>query len=260
MHPVLIEIPLFGGIRIYTYGVLVALGFLAGIAWTIHEGKKKGIPKDLVLDLSFYIVLSALVGSRILYILFNWERYLTEPLAALKLWEGGLIFFGGLIGAVLASYLFLKKRGVPFLTAADLFAPGISLGHAIGRLGCLAAGCCHGREAPTFPLAITFQDLPYCLAPSGTALYPTQLMEAAASFLIFLSLAGLAKMQRFSGQIFWTYLFLYGIVRAGLEPFRAEAARNFSFGPLLSNSQWISIIISLTALILYFRQRKGEPL
>lgn len=256
MHPVLIEIPIFGGFRIYTYGILIAAAFLSGILWTVREAKRADIPKEKIFDLSFYIVLAALAGSRLFYIFVDAPRYLRNPLEILKIWEGGLVFYGGLIGAMLASFLYMKKHGMRFLQTADLFAPGIALGHAIGRLGCLASGCCHGRPAPGLSWAITFPPLPYSLAPSGIPLYPTQLMESATELVIFLLLLLLGKRKRFEGQILFVYLMLYSVTRSVLEIFRGDLARGFVTPHWLSTSQFVSFLLFVAAVVFYWRQKK----
>lgn len=259
MHPVLIEIH---GFRIYTYGILIAAAFLSGILWTAREARRVGIPKEKIFDLSFYIILAALVGSRLFYVFVDAPRYLRNPLEILKIWEGGLVFYGGLIGAILASLLYMKKQGMRFLPVADLFTPGIALGHAIGRLGCLAAGCCHGRPAPAAPAApglswaITFPPLPYSLAPAGIPLYPTQLMESATELTIFLLLLLLGRRKRFEGQILFAYLMLYSATRSVLEIFRGDLARGFVIPPWLSTSQFISLLLFVAAAVFYWRQKK----
>jgi len=263
MFPLLFEIPVFGGIRIYTYGVLVAAGFLIGIFWTTHEAKIAGVPTDRILDLSFYVILAALVGSRILYILLDWQRYLSYPLDILKIWEGGLVFYGGLIGAILVSLYYLRKHQLSFLKVADLFMPGVALGHAVGRLGCFAAGCCYGREALDFPLAVRFPPDRYSLAPSGLPLYPTQLFEAATEFLIFAVLVLFRKKKRFDGRIFLIYIVLYSASRSVLETFRGDSVRGFLIPNLLSTSQFISGCLILFSVFFYIRlssrQKQESP-
>lgn len=259
MFPLLLEIPIFGGIRIYTYGVLVAAGFLAGILWTTREAKMAGVKPEMVLDLSFYIVLAALVGSRVLYLFIEWERYLTNPLDILKIWEGGLVFYGGLLGAFLISFYYFRKHRLSFLKISDLFMPGVALGHAIGRLGCFAAGCCYGREAPGSSLAVTFPVSRFSLAPAGVPILPSQLFEAAAELAIFLVLILIRKRKRlFDGQIFLTYIVLYSISRSILETFRGDSVRGFLIPELLSTSQFISICLIVTAILVYYRLRHKE--
>lgn len=256
MHPLLFEIPVLGGIRIYTYGALVASAFMIGILWTVHEGKLEGIKFDLVMDLSFYIIIAALAGSRILYIIVDYQRYLDHPIDALKIWEGGLVFYGGLIAAMLTSFYYLRKHRTSFLLVADLFMPGVALAHAIGRLGCFAAGCCYGREAPGFPLAVVFPQSPLSLAPTGIPLYPSQLLESATELLIFFILVFLRRRKSFNGQIFLIYLVLYGVSRSILETFRGDSIRGYIIPHWITTSQLISGLLIAGCLLLYLRLRK----
>lgn len=254
MYPLLFEIPLFGGIRIYTYGVLVALAFLSGIGWTVREAKKAGVSPDRILDLSFYIILSALVGSRVLYVIVDWQRYLSNPLEVLKIWEGGLVFYGGLIGAILMSLYYLRKHKMSFLKVADLFVPGIALGHAIGRLACFAAGCCYGRPVASGSFfSLVFPQRPYSLAPAGIPLFPSQLLESVAEFLIFLFLVFLRRRKKFHGQLFSIYLMLYGVSRMILEIFRGDSVRGYLIPQVLTTSQFISGILVIIGVFLYVR-------
>ncbi len=251
MYPLLFEIPVLGGIKIYTYGVLVALAFVAGTLWTVREGKLAGIRSDFILDLVFYIILAAMIGSRILYVLVDWKRYVANPIDVLKIWEGGLVFYGGLIGALLVSFTYIRKKGFAFLKIADLFVPGVALGHAIGRLGCFAAGCCYGRAAIGFLFAVIFPSTPYSLAPTGTPLYPSQLFESVAEFGIFLLLVFLRRKKKFQGQIFLFYVALYGVVRIVLESFRGDSIRGFLIPNWLSTSQFISLGFVVFAMVFY---------
>lgn len=257
MHPLLIEIPIFGGLRIYSYGALVATAFLLGILWTAREGQKAKPPlhSEIIFDLAFYIIISALIGSRILYIITDWQRYTDDFLAIFRIWEGGLVFYGGLIGALLTSYIYLRKKKLPFLYVADIFIPGLALGHSIGRLGCLMAGCCYGRHTDSF-FAMTFPQVPYGLAPVGIPLFPSQLLESVAAFGIFLILVMIRKRQHFRGQVFLSYLVIYSIVRSILEIFRGDLERGFVIPRYVSTSQFISLCLILATLFTYSYLRK----
>lgn len=256
MHPLLFEIPLFGGIRIYAYGVLVAAAFVTGVYWTVHEAKVAKVKPELILDLSFYIILSALAGSRILYILVDWQRYVEHPFDILKIWEGGLVFYGGLIAAIITSIVYLRRHNLRFLKVADLFVPGVALGHSIGRLGCFAAGCCYGREEPHFLLSIKFPHIPYSLAPAGVSLFPSQLAESLAAFLIFLLLIAFRRRKKFEGQIFLIYLLVYSMARSILEIFRGDSIRGYIVPDRVTTSQFISGIFVLIVLVIYYWLRK----
>src|SRR6266498_2676993 len=142
MHPVLIRI---GPLTIHTYGVLVAAGFLLGLALAARQAKREGVPPERIIDIGFYVVLSAIVGSRLFFVALNYSHYIRHPLDIFKIWEGGLVFYGGLILAVPVSIWYIKKQKLDLSGIADIFAPSLAIGHAIGRLGCFFAGCCYGR-------------------------------------------------------------------------------------------------------------------
>lgn len=258
MYPVLFVIPLFGGFPIYTYGVLAAAGFLTGMFWAGREARRVGEDPALAVDLAFWIIVGAIVGSRIAYILEkDWAQFLSDPLMIIRIWEGGLIFHGGMIGALVCSIWFSRLHKKSFLRFADIYAPGIALGHVFGRLGCFFVGCCFGR-----PLAhdawygLTFPAHPHTVAPAGVALYPTQLMEAGGTLLIFCILFVVRKWMPYRGQVFATYLFLYGIVRVVNETFRGDASREYILGTTLSTAQAMGIVASLLGLTLWIVQQR----
>ena len=253
MHPVLFEIPAFGGIRIYSYGLMVALAFVAWTLWVYYESKRRGQDPGRALDLIFLIIFAAIVGSRLLHILVaEPERFFSNPLVFFRIWEGGLVFYGGLIGAVLVSFWFCRRHRLPALVYSDICAPAIPLGHAIGRLGCFLAGCCYGL--PTNGMhwySLVFPHDPHTFAPPGVPLYPTQLMESAGEASIFLILFVMRYRQKFDGQIIASYLMLYAVLRSTLECFRGDLERGFVIDPWLSTSQFISAIIFVLGLGLY---------
>ncbi|OGP17036.1 MAG: prolipoprotein diacylglyceryl transferase [Deltaproteobacteria bacterium RIFCSPLOWO2_12_FULL_50_11] len=260
MHPVFIHIPFGAGFNIYTYGVLVALGFLSALLWNVHEGKLRGIASERIFDLGFYNILGAIAGARILYIITEFPRFLKNPLDMIKIWEGGLVFYGGLIACLVISYVYTKKYKISLITMADVFMPGVALGHGIGRLGCLFAGCCYGKTVagPHF-WTLIFPAHPLCLAPTGIPLIPTQIMEMMLLLVIFGLLVGIRRHQRFSGQIFLSYLVLYAIARSILEVFRGDKIRGFLIEGLLSTSQFISGLLVIFAIILYIYLLKKKP-
>jgi phosphatidylglycerol---prolipoprotein diacylglyceryl transferase len=260
MHPVLFTIPLFGGLKLHTYGLMVAIAFLVGIAWVGHEAKRVGEPPEKLTDLCFYIVVAAIVGSRLFYVIEEEPGFWRHPLDFFKIWEGGLVFYGGLIGAVAVSIWYMRRHRLNFWKVADIFMPGVALGHVFGRLGCFSAGCCYGRPAPAgFPMAVTFPPDPNGLAPAGVPLYPSQLFESAAELVIFLILLSFRKKKKFDGQVMLLYLILYSISRTILEFYRGDLERGFLFGHTLSVAQFVSLLIALAAMILWaVRLRKAK--
>jgi phosphatidylglycerol:prolipoprotein diacylglycerol transferase len=255
MHPDLFKI---GPLTIHTYGVLVAAGFLLGLALAVRQARKEGILADKIVDLGFYLLLSALIGSRLFFILINASHYLKNPLEIFKIWEGGLVFYGGLLLAVPTVLWYVKKHALGVWSTADLFAPSIAIGHAIGRLGCFAAGCCYGKPAEGLLWAVTFTD-PESLAIIGIPLHPTQLYESLGEFINFLILIILRRYKSFNGQLFLTYIILYSVLRFIVEFFRGDVGRGFITSQL-SFSQGISILMFLIAVVglIILRQRKDN--
>lgn len=253
MHPVLIRL---GPFTIHTYGFLIAIGFLIGLWLAMRQGKKDGIPVNKILDLGFYMLLAAIVGSRLFFILINFSHYAQNPADIFKIWEGGLVFYGGVLLALPTAIWYMKKNGMGIWKTADIFAPSIAIGHVFGRLGCLAAGCCYGRTAETLPWGIVFTD-PECLAPTNLLLHPTQLYESAGELLNFFILITLRKYKSFNGQLFMMYLILYAILRFIIEFFRGDVARGFLISNL-SVSQGISILMFLAGVagLMILRRKK----
>jgi phosphatidylglycerol:prolipoprotein diacylglycerol transferase len=251
MHPVLFR---FGPLTVHTYGLLVALGFLVGLGLAVRQAKKEGISSQKIVDLGFYILFAALVGSRLFFIFINPSPYIKNPLNIFKIWEGGLVFYGGVLLAVPTAIWYVKKNDLGLWKTSDLFAPSIAIGHAFGRVGCFFAGCCYGKFAESLPWSIIFTS-PECLAPTNIPLHPTQLYEAGGEVVNFLILIVLRKYKSFNGQLFITYLLLYSVLRFIVEFFRGDEARGFIINNL-SISQGISILIFFIAIIGFVVLRK----
>jgi phosphatidylglycerol:prolipoprotein diacylglycerol transferase len=255
MHPDLFKI---GPLTIHTYGVLVAAGFLLGLAFAVRQAKKEGIPPERIVDLGFYILLSALIGSRLFYILINASHYMKNPLDIFKIWEGGLVFYGGLLLAVPTVLWYVKKNNLSVWGIADLFAPSLAIGHAIGRLGCFFSGCCYGKPAEGLPWSVIFTD-PESLAIIGVPLHPTQLYESLGELINFFILITLRRNKSFNGQLFLIYIILYSVLRFIVEIFRGDVSRGFITSQL-SLSQGVSILMFLVAVVgfVILRQRKSN--
>lgn len=256
MHPVLFEIPLAGGLKVHAYGLMVAIGFLAALAWIRYQAKREGLSPQAMTDFAFWLMLAALVGSRLAFLIVDWRYYLQDPLAALRIWEGGLVFYGGLIACILTAWLYLGRHGLNFWKVADVFMPGVALGHAFGRIGCFLAGCCYGKTCdPHAWYAVVYPARPEGLAPAGIPLYPSQLFESAAEFLIFLFLAWRSRKKGFDGQILLLYLITYAILRYVIEFFRGDRERGFVVPGWLSTSQMLSLVLLAAALAVLFYRR-----
>jgi len=262
MHPILFEIPridlgswVIGPIPIRMYGLMIAIGFVLGITLAARRAKKEGLDPERILDMGVYLLLAAIVGSRVLYVLTALQEFRGNPLDVFAIWKGGLVFYGGLLAAVPTGIWYMRKHKLPVWQTADIMAPSISLGHAFGRLGCFFAGCCYGAPC-TGPFCITFSD-PHSLAPLGTPLFPTQLMESGGEFVIFGVLLALRNRKRFHGWLFGLYLILYAGLRFVLEFFRGDAVRGVYFG-LVSTSQIIAVLIILAAVVGMMVGRKAK--
>ena len=262
MYPELFRI---GNFPINTYGVLLALAFLCGILIAAKLAARDGLPRERVYDLGLWILLAAIVGSKILMI-FTEPDYRENPLHIFSpdfLRSGG-VFYGGFIGAVLAGYFLIRRYKLPWWKTADAFAPGLALGNAIGRQGCFAAGCCWGKPT-TMPWGVEFTEAGNKVTgvPLGVHLHPTQLYESFGALLIFFFLLWLHRRKRFSGQVILFYAVLYAVMRFTIEIFRDDP-RGDILGLTtltgLSTSQMLSILIGLwglITLILRWRRTSG---
>src|SRR5215813_11259348 len=176
MHPILVG---YGPITVYTYGVLLAAAYLFGLRLAMARARARGLDQNRVLDLGIYIIISALVGAKLLLLITDFKSFTADPRELLTLARSGGVFYGGLIVAVIVALWYIRRVGLPLWTTCDVFAPGIALGHVIGRFGCFFAGCCFGKPT-SLPWGITFSD-PFAAAnvgtPLGVALHPTQLYE-----------------------------------------------------------------------------------
>ncbi len=252
VYPILFRL---GSLNFYAYGILVAIGFILGFFLVLRRGREEGIPTERMVDLFFYVVLSALIGSRLLYVLINLEAYRQTPLQILHLWEGGLVFYGGLFLATAVSLFYMWRNRLPVWKMADLFTPSIALGLFFGRIGCFLAGCCYGK-ATLLPWGVTFSH-PHSLARLYLPLHPTQLYEATGSLILFLYLNWKRKRKAFDGQVFWLFLLLYAVLRFVIEFFRDDP-RGFFLSGVLSTSQGIGIFLALLSLFMLFYSWKAK--
>jgi phosphatidylglycerol:prolipoprotein diacylglycerol transferase len=257
MHPILFD---FGTFTIYSYGVLLAAAYLLGLQFALVRARARGLDAQRVMDLGIWIIISALVGAKLLLLIVDFRQFTDNPRDLLGLARSGGVFYGGLIAAVVVALVYLRRHTLPLWTTTDVFAPGIALGHVVGRLGCLLAGCCFGRET-TVPWAITFHN-PAAIpqgTPLGVPLHPTQLYEAGAEALILVLLLATERRGRpFPGRTFWSYMFLYGLSRFIIEFYRGDS-RGMVFGAL-STSQFVSIfLVPLAIVMLFVLSRRPDP-
>ena len=306
MFPTLFTLRLGGReVAFHSYGILIAIGLGLGIALAYRQARRQGLDGGRVLDAAFWMIVAGLVGSRVVYGIVNAGEFarvcfhgngaprstggvLSDCARIFAIWQGGLVFYGGILGAGLVGYRFARREGWSFRAFGDLFAPALALGHAFGRLGCFAAGCCFGKAgtgswAVAFPRgSVAFDELAAMGAvPPGwqttPALHPVQLYEAVGEVLIFVALLVLRpRVRKQPGTLLVTYLGLYALLRFVVEIFRGDYARKFVVGletprlaerlhlppgepVLLSVGQLVSLLVMLAvggALVRRWRQQR----
>lgn len=239
-----------GNFSLPTYGLLVSIGVLIGLWISVRNSEKQGINPDHAWNLGILVVLCGIVGAKVLYIVNDWSTYAEHPgeIFSFSTLQAGGVFSGGLIGAAIAAVWYIRKHRMPALATWDAFAPGLALGHAIGRVGCFAAGCCFGKPTDHF-WGVTFTNPlanQWTGTPLGHALEPTQLFESAVELANFFILMWLFKRKKFDGQVLGAYLFLYGVARFFLEFIRDDPGRGSVFGGLMTGTQLIAIGLVLT--------------
>ncbi|WP_035185847.1 prolipoprotein diacylglyceryl transferase [Alteribacter aurantiacus] len=253
LNPVAFEL---GPITVAWYGLIIAFGAFLGYLLANHEGKKRGLPKDLIADLLLYAIPIAIISARLYYVIFRWEYYSQNPGQIIAIWEGGLAIHGGLIGAVITALIFCKKRGVSFWKVADITAPSILLGQAIGRWGNFVNQEAHGGE-------VSRQFLESLMIPefiingmyiNGAYYHPTFLYESLWSFAGVALLLYLRRVNMRRGELFLTYVIWYSVGRFFIEGLRTDSLMIFD---LLRTAQVISIVlvVGAVALIVYRRQQ-----
>ena len=258
MYPELFRI---GNFPINTYGVFLAIAFLCAILIAVRLARRDGLPAEKIYDLCLWMLLAGLVGSKIL-MLFTEPDYRDNPALFLSLdfLRSGGVWYGGLLGAVLAGYFLMKRYKLPWWKTADACAPGIAIGNFFGRQGCFAAGCCWGKPT-SLPWGVKFTEAGHQITgvPIDAHLHPTQLYESFGMLFVFLFLLWLHKRKRFDGQVILAYALLYSAIRFAIE-FVRDDPRGDVFGLTsltgLSTSQLISLVIGIWALILLIRRRR----
>mgnify|MGYP001571272748 CR=1 FL=1 len=254
MHPILIEI---GNFPIHSYGVLIAIGFILCIWVSMREATRLGLPAARIVDLGIQSLFVGMLGARILFILTRLDYFREYPLEMFYVWEGGLVFYGGPILAFPYLIYFCKKHALPLLKIVDIAAVALPLAHAIGRLGCFAAGCCHGH-ATTMPWGISLNSDLVERHLRGFSIHPTQLYESLSLFGLFFFLRARRRRVKFDGELAVIYVFAYSIIRCIVEAFRGDSIRGFLIEGILSTSQFIAILTALAAFVFWLRLRHGK--
>lgn len=262
MHPELItfNIPEFlqgifpATITIYWYGFLIAIGAIVAISYTGYQAKKQYQLKfEDVNTLFLLLLLASIIGGKAFYFLENPGYYITH---LSELMTGrGFVFYGSFLFTIPVMWIFFKIHKLPFWGMLDIMGITTCIVHIFGRMGCFMAGCCHGKPWDG-PLAVTFTNAHSLASPLHTALHPTQLYSATMIGIILIILLRIKKRQTFSGQIFISYLILYATGRAIIEIFRGDISRGFIIDGYVSHSQFISLILIISAVGIYYKLYK----
>lgn len=280
MFPELFKIP-YLNFTLNTYGLLLAFSFIAGLYVMARLAERDGLDRNRVYDLGLWVLAASLIGSKLLMVVTEWDYYRDRPgqILTLDFFRSGGVFYGGFIAAVIASVIVMKRYKLPWWRTADVFAPGIAIGQAIGRMGCFSAGCCWGKPT-TLAIGLHFKEAGHDITGVPTivnhlsdpvqreiwsqklgglisplSLHPTQLYEAAATVLIFVLLLVLRRKRKFEGQVILAYAVLYSVARFTIEFWRDDP-RGQIWG--ISTSQFIAIIVFVGSVVLYVRRLRQQ--
>ncbi|MBI3664143.1 MAG: prolipoprotein diacylglyceryl transferase [Acidobacteria bacterium] len=257
MHPVLFKL---GPITLHSYGTLLAAAVLLGLWLARRHAFADGLDGDRVWNLGVYAVLSGLVVAKVWLVFAEWDRYAANPreIFALSTIQSAGTFYGGVLGAVTLIILYARYWKLPFLPLADAYAPCVALGASLGRLGCFSAGCCYGKPTE-IAWGVTFtSEYAHALVgtPLGIRLHPTQLYDSFAAVVILAVLLLMRRRKRFTGQLWATFMTLYGVARFTTEFLRDDPGRTELFGGALSLMQVVSLGLIVFGVWLWRRGRR----
>ena len=249
-----------GSFPIYSYGVMIALAFITGILFAMKEAKRIGENPERILDISLYIILGALIGGRLGYVIFHLDYYLKNPIKILYFRQGGLSFLGGFLIAFFLCWLYVKRTKISFWKFADIASPSIAMGIGIARIGCFLNGCCFGRVSENYGIKfpslhmppVYLQQLKDGLIASGSSctlpVIPTQLYSSLYGFLIFFIILWMKKYKKYDGFLMLSFFILYSISRFTVEFFRFYE-NNYKVFNLLTITQTILLGVVLVSLV-----------
>ena len=249
-----------GPLTIRWYGVMMAIAFIAGLWTASRRGLREGIPAEKILDIGPWLIVGTIIGARALHVVTYWrEEFAGRPFwEVFAVWNGGLVFYGGLIGASLAGILYARFKHLALWKLADVLAPSIALGYVFGRIGCFLNGCCFGRECD-LPWAVTYPMGNLNGAPTHPV-HPTQLYDSLLSLILYIGLAWLYRRKKFDGQVFAAYLLCYAVTRSIVESFRGDYTSIHIHSALhLTPAQLISIGIFAAGAALWAMLRRVQP-
>ena len=250
MHPTILKV---GSFAIHSYGLLLAVGFLLAIQIFVTRGKRRGVPEDALHTISLVLLILAIVGGRGLFVMTHWSEYAKDLWGIFRLWEGGLMLYGGYILAIVGGIAYVRRTGLSLWKIADAAAPAMALGIGIGRLGCFLNGCCFGLPT-SLPWGVQFPSDSYASYTfPGMHIHPSQLYLALAGIGLFLVLLRLDRTPRFDGWLFWTAVAVDAVLRFGIDFTRYYDQTSFlgKVGDLSFNiNQILSALLFLTAVVM----------
>jgi phosphatidylglycerol:prolipoprotein diacylglycerol transferase len=257
LHPILFSL---GPFQVRAYGLALAVSFLLGSWLALRRGRPRGFKEDDLLGLFWWIVLASMIGARAHFVLGHPEDF-ARPLDALRIWDGGLTLYGGLIAAIAAAWYYLRRHRLAFLPVADVVAPSLALGEGITRIGCFVNGCCFGRACGN-PLGIHYPPTSYAASAlgAGVAVWPSQLFLSAGLLLSMLVLLWVDRRPRAVGAIFGLYLLFQGVARWAVDFTRYyEPIDRLSLGPLVgTKSQLVALLLAVAGIALLLRGRREQ--
>jgi phosphatidylglycerol:prolipoprotein diacylglycerol transferase len=224
MHPILLD---FGRFQLHSWGLMLAIAIIVGSLIAERRAPLRGIVPQQVLDLTVVIVISAVIGARIPYVIEHWSEFRLEPVTALYVWRGGMVFYGGFLFSFFASIVYLRRRGIPVWRMADVIAPSIGLGLFFGRIGCFLNGCCYGKPTGHAWGVVFPEGSPAYWDFPGISLHPTQLYSSAAGLLMFVALLRLDRRPHYDGYLFWTFALMYGMWRFAIDFIRSYPPQTY---------------------------------
>ncbi len=246
------ELLTIGPFVLYGYGLMIAIGIVAAYITAEYRARRQGLPYEHVFYLVIWCVLGGFASAKILFWITEWRTVIEDPAFLLHTFGDGFVVYGGIVGGIFTGYLYCRAKKLNFLRFFDLVMPSIALAQGFGRIGCLLAGCCYGRETDGI-FSVTFHTSEF--APNEVALIPTQIYSSILDFLHFGLLLFIARRKKYDGQVAACYLILYSAGRFILEFYRGDIERGFVGN--LSTSQFISIFIFLAG-ICFYKVQKGK--
>ena len=255
MHPIAFYL---GSLPIRWYGVMMALAFLTGLWTATRRARLANVHGEIIADVTMWLMTGSIVGARFVYVTTYWKQeFADQPFREVfMIQHGGLVYYGGLIGATLAGIFYLAWKKLPVWKIADILAPSIALGSVFGRIGCLLNGCCYGR-ACSLPWAIHF---PADHETRGVGVHPTEIYDALLNLILYLALAWLFRRRKFDGQILALYFIGYAVCRTAVEFFRGDYPADHIHAGLLTSAQLVSAPILLAGLALFFWRKNSARL